>query len=64
MEGPIVYTTNNIPPGGKAGQVLRKASDDSYEVYWGDESEEITCLKSIIDEVVDGSSDGEGENNG
>lgn len=37
MPGIDFVTTNNVPPGGKAGQVLKKATDDSYEVYWADE---------------------------
>lgn len=28
------YTTTNIPPGGRNGQALVKASDKSYHVKW------------------------------
>lgn len=33
----IYFTgTHGIPPGGRAGQVLAKASDDDYDVHWVD----------------------------
>lgn len=28
------YTTTNIPPGGRKGQALVKATDKSYQVKW------------------------------
>lgn len=28
------YTSTNIPPGGRKGQVLAKASDKAYHIKW------------------------------
>lgn len=28
--------TNNIPPGGEPGQLLRKASSQNYDIEWAD----------------------------
>ena len=35
MAEDTVYTTTNIPPGGRKGQVLTKAANDNYKVKWG-----------------------------
>lgn len=34
MADETIYTTTNIPPGGRKDQVLTKASNDNYRVKW------------------------------
>lgn len=52
LNGERSYTTTKIPPGGKKGQMLTKASDQPYDIKWAGHSNGADCgceAMSIMD---------------
>lgn len=50
-----IYTTTNIPPGGRKDQVLTKASNDNYRVKWaygGGGSGDCGCESMSVVDII------------